>query len=127
MLDDFNPPIKTRTTTDLLLIVGASKKWNPRAIKLANDELYLRKVDTHLIEQAKYNEEKGVKLEALKKATKSYTIWDFVLEPADTLFEIIFTWELKKDGYLLKAEQQKTFRITLLILIIFVWSLSKIL
>jgi len=127
MDDDFKPPIKTRTTEDLLLIVGAPKKWNPRAIKLANDELYSRKVDLKTIEQAKYIETKKEKLEILKKATESYSILDFIFSPKSFLFQLIFFWELKKDGYTLKAKQLKNIRITIVGIIIFVWLLSKIL
>lgn len=127
MTDDFRPPIKSRTTKELLEIVGAPKKWNSRAVKLANDELYSRKVDSKEIDQAKYIENKKEEIETLKKATKSYSLLDFIFRPKSTLFELLFTWELKKDGYLLKAEQQKTFRITLIVLIIIVWLLSKIL
>lgn len=124
MTDDFNPPIKTRTTQELLEIAGAPKKWNSRALKLALDELYNRKVDTKLIEQAQYKEKQQVEFEALKKATKSYQISDFIFNPKRTLFELLFTWELKKDGYTLKAKQQKTFRIALCIIILFVYLLK---
>jgi len=124
MTDNFNPPIKSRTTKELLEIAGAPKKWNPRALKLATDELYNRKVDTSLIEEAQKTENQKIELEILKKATKSYQISDFILKPKSTLFELLFTWELKKDGYILKAKQQKTFRITLCIIIFFVYLLK---
>lgn len=126
MTDDFKPPIKSRTTKELLEIVGASKKWNSRAVKLANDELYSRKVDTKEIDQAKYLENKKEKLEILTKATKSYSILDFIFRPKSFLFELIFFWELKKDGYTRKAKQLKNIRITVLSLIIIVWLSSKI-
>ncbi|REH00174.1 hypothetical protein [Flavobacterium aquicola] len=116
MTDDFNPPINSRTTKELLEIAGAPKKWNPRALKLALDELHNRKVDTSQIEEAQRTEKKQVELEILKKANKSYQISDFILKPKSTLFELLFTWELKKDGYILKAKQQKTFRTVLCII-----------
>lgn len=126
MNDDFKPPIKTRTTEDLLLIVGAPKKWNPRAIKLANDELYSRKIDLKTIEQAKYIETKKEKLEILKKANESYSFLDIIFRPKSFLFQLIFFWELKKDGYTRKAKQLNDIRIIILIIIIIVWLLSKI-
>ena len=113
MNDDFKPPIKSRKTEKLLEIAGAPKKWNSRALKLALDELYDRKINTKLIEQAKYIEEKQVKFEVSRKANESYKVSDFIFNLKGTLFELIFTWELKKDGYIFKAEQQKTFRIIL--------------
>lgn len=125
MTDDFKPPIKTRTTEELLQIAGAPKKWNEKALKLALNELYTRKVDTSLIEEAKNAEKQKTELEILKRATKSYQISDFILKPKSTLFELIFTWELKKDGYILKAKQQKTFRIALGIIIVSVYLLKE--
>ncbi|MEO8236222.1 MAG: hypothetical protein ABI549_12455 [Flavobacterium sp.] len=126
MNDDFKPPIKSRKTEELLKIAGAPKKMDPRALKLALDELYNRKIDPKLIEQAKYIEERQVKFEVLKKFNESYKVSDFIFNLKGTLFELIFTWELKKDGYTLKAEQQKTFRIILIIVILLVYFLSEI-
>jgi len=117
MTDDFKPPIKTRTTKELLAIAGAPKKWNSRAYKLAIDELYNRKVDSKLIAQSKYLEKKKENLEVLKMAKESYTIFDFLFNFGGTLIEIIFAWNLEKEGYLRKAEQQKKFRIALFFLI----------
>lgn len=127
MTDDFKPPIKTRTTKKLLEIVGAPKKWNVRAVKLAYDELYSRKIDSKQIEQSKYIEKRKDKLEDLKKEKESYSILDFIFSPESFLFELIFVWELKKDGYKLKAKQLKNIRITVFIIIISVLLLSKIL
>ncbi|MHC0443787.1 hypothetical protein ACWA1F_00165 [Flavobacterium sp. 3-218] len=124
MTDDFKPPIKTRTTKELLAITGAPKRWNERAYKLAIDELHLRKINFKLIDQAKHVEKKRESFEALKKAKESYHITDFIFNLRETLFEIIFTWELKKDGYLLKAEQQKKFRLVLFFIIAFAYLLS---
>lgn len=126
MIDNFKPPIKSRTTKDLLTIVAAPKKWNERAIKLAFDELYYRKVDTRLIEQAQNIEKHNIESEALKKAKKGYHLLDFILRPTSTLFELLFTWELKKDGYVLKAKQQKTFRIALIVIAVFAFLLKEI-
>jgi len=117
MTDDFKPPIKTRTTEELLVIAGAPKKWNSRAYKLAIDELYNRKVDSKLIAQYKYLEKKKENLEVLKMAKESYTIFDFLFNFGGTLIEIIFAWNLEKEGYLRKAEQQRKFRIALFFLI----------
>ena len=126
MTDDFKPPIKSRTTDELLTIVGAPKKWNERAVKLALDELHYRKTDAKLIEQAYTIEIQNVEAEASRKATESYQISDFILRPSRTILELLFTWELKKDGYTLKAQQQKTFRIALIIIIFFVFLLIEI-
>ncbi|MBB4800240.1 hypothetical protein HNP37_000279 [Flavobacterium nitrogenifigens] len=126
MIDNFKPPIKSRTTEELLNIVGSPKKWNRDAVYLAKHELANRNVDTSEIENAIKAAEKEEAEEILRKANKSYQISDFVLTPKSTLLELLFTWELKKDGYILKAKQQKTFRITLIIVILFVYLIKFI-
>ncbi|KAF2079709.1 hypothetical protein [Flavobacterium sharifuzzamanii] len=126
MIDNFKPPIKTRTTQQLLDIVGSPKKWNRDAAYLAKYELSNRNVDTSEIDKAIKLSELKEEEERLRKANKSYQITDFLLKPKSTLFELLFTWELKKDGYTLKAKQQKTFRITLISVIIFVYLIKYI-
>ncbi len=126
MIDNFKPPIKGRTTEELLNIVGSPKKWNRDVLYLAKYELENRNVDTSEIENAIKLANNMEEEEKLKKANKSYQISDFLLKPKNTLFELLFTWELKKDGYILKAQQQKTFRITLIIIILFVYLIKFI-
>ena len=126
MIDNFKPPIKSRTTQELLNIVGSPKKWNRDALYLAKYELSNRNVDTSEIENAIKLANEKEEEEILRKANKSYQISDFLLKPKGTLFELLFTWELKKDGYILKAKQQKTFRITLIIVILFVYLIKFI-
>jgi hypothetical protein len=126
MIDNFKPPIKTRTTVELLEIVGSPKKWNPEALKLAKTELSNRNIGTKEIDNAIQSAIENEDAEKLKKANKSYQISDFILKPKRTILELLFTWELKKDGYILKAQQQKTFRITLAIVILFVYLIKEL-
>ncbi|WP_244248491.1 hypothetical protein [Flavobacterium foetidum] len=102
------------------------KKWNRDAVYLAKYELANRNVDISEIENAIKTAEKEEAEEILRKSNKSYEISDFILKPKSTLFELLFTWELKKDGYILKAKQQKTFRITLITVILFVYLIKFI-
>lgn len=118
MTDEFTPPIKERTTEELLKIVGAPEKWNPNALRLATNELTNRKVEPKKIQTAKYLSKKRDKVEKRIKANESYHVCDFILNPFPTLIEIIFSWELKKDGFPRKARQQKHFRIVIGIIII---------
>ena len=118
MTDEFTPPIKERTTEQLLEIAGSPDKWNPKAVRLANNELITRKVEPKKIETAKYLSKKRDKVEKKIKANESYHICDFILNPFPTLFEIIFSWELKKDGFPRKARQQKYFRIAIGIIVL---------
>ena len=118
MINEFTPPIKERATSELLNIVGTPDKWNPNAVRLANRELVIRKVETKKIETAKYLSKKRNKIDKRIKANESYHICDFISEPFWTLFEIIFSWELKKDGFPRKARQQKHFRIAIGIIVL---------
>ena len=128
MIDNFKPPIKTRTTEELLAIAGAPKKWNPEALKLALDELYNRKVDTKEIDQAKYLEKRQVEFESLKKAKKRFDF--FCLNPRhlfinwSEVFMFLFSWEYEKDGFLYKAQIQRKYRpiVILAILILIIYS-----
>jgi len=117
MTDDFTPPIKSRATDELLQIIGAPKKWNPKAVSLANNELVNRGVEQKKIETAKYLNKKKERIKKKEKSNESYNILDFIFNPFPTLIEILFSWELKKDGFYRKAKQQKYFRISLLMLI----------
>lgn len=117
MTDEFIPPIKERTTDELLEIVGASEKWNPKAVRLATNELTNRKVEPKKIETAKYLSKKRDKVEKQIKANESYHVCDFIFNPWPNLIEILLSWELKKDGFPRKARQQKRFRIVIGIII----------
>lgn len=121
----FNPPIEDRTTKQLLIIVGSPNEWDESAIEQAQLELTLRKVDELEIKQAKHQSKQKVRLEDLKRAKESYSFFDFIFEPS-TFIEVIFSWELRKDGYLRKADQQQWLRpifILVIIMIIVILSL----
>jgi hypothetical protein len=120
MTDTFKPPIKSRTTDDLLEILGSPKKWNPEAIRMAKYELKDRNVPQIEIDNAVKLSLKAEENERLRKANESYQISDFLLHPSSTFLELIFSWELEKGGYILKAKQQKSFRILLSIVIFIV-------
>jgi len=126
MTDEFKPPISERTTTELLEIVADFNKWNPRAVQLANNELQNRKVEQKKIETAKYLSKKKKRVEKNLKANESYHICDFIFEPFGTLFEIIVSWELRKDGYVRKAEQQKILRLIIGIIVLIFFIIFKL-
>ena len=126
MTDEFKPPIKERSTNQLLDIVCEPKKWNERAVMLAQNELANRNVGRETIQQKTkqkiYIANKEIKVENLRKAKEKYDLLDFIFSLDDVLIEVLFTWDLKKQGYTKKAKQQKTilcvFAIVVLILII---------
>lgn len=122
MQDDFKPPIKSRSTEDLLKIVGAPKKWNPIALKLAENELYYRKIDSKKIEQAKYLEAKKDRIETSKIANENFSFFSF--DPTNLfinwseIFMFLFSWEYEEDGFLKKARIQRKYRPILLLFIL---------
>jgi hypothetical protein len=125
MTDEFTPPIKSRTTDELLKIVGAPDRWNSNAVLRANNELINRKIERKKIDTAKYLSKKRDRIEKKKMANKSYHVCQFIMSPIPTLFEIIFAWELKKDGFDRKARQQKYFRIVIGLIVLFIIAYSK--
>lgn len=115
----FNPPITTRNSRELAKIVAIPENWDKDAVIQAKDELLARGVDySDLIAREKFLHERQENMEKAKRAKESFSIFDFF---DSTLFEILISWELKKDGYLRKARQQRIFRITILVLIITIY------
>jgi hypothetical protein len=125
-MENFTPPIKERTNEQLLEIVGSPDKWNSKAVLIANNELIGRKVGSKKIEMAKYLSKKRGEIDKRILAKESYHICEFIFRPLATLVEILFSWELKKEGRLLKAKQQKTFRIVVLLIVIIVFLLGVV-
>jgi len=124
-MTDFNPPIKERSTNDLLEIVGTPKDWNPEIVRLAENQLKNRKIDNEKIKTAKYISQKRDKVKKTKKTNESL-LWDFISEPFGTIIVILFSWELKKDGFDRKAKEQKIIRLTILIIIILIIGLISL-
>ncbi|MGN8055553.1 hypothetical protein ACTJKN_04715 [Pedobacter sp. 22163] len=122
----FNHPIKDRTTKQLLQIVSSPEDWNEIALIQAEEELKLRNIPEGEINQSKFYTQKEIQIGNFKLANESYYIIDFIFSPLTTLFEIIVSWELRKDGYLRKADQQQLLRpifilVIIMMVIIFNW------
>lgn len=132
MNDDFKPPIKSRSTEDLLLIVGSPKKWNPKALHLAQQELYLRKIDFRETEDSKNASKLEEKKENQDKANLSFKFFKFnILHPhipldMKEILLFLFSWELEKDGFIRKHEFQRKYRpiVFLIILILIIYSFT---
>ena len=91
----------------MLEIISSEEKWNPKAVSQAKEELRKRNVSDKAITNAKYLTEKSERIEMLKRSKESFSILDFLLKPIKTIIEILFSWELKKEGFTKKATQQK--------------------
>lgn len=106
---DYQPPFNKRSTEELLEIIGNEEEWENDAVELAYTELKERNVTSDEFIKAK-EDFKNIQLqEKIKKANESYSVIEFILEPA-TIFALIIQWELKKDGYLRKARQLNRIR-----------------
>jgi hypothetical protein len=122
----FTPPIKDRTTEQLLEIVSSPENWSEIALKQAEKELKARNTPDREIDQSKFYAQKAIELENLKRANESYSILDFIFSPLTTFFEVMVSWELRKDGFERKANQQQLLRpififVILMIVVIFSW------
>ncbi|QYS86062.1 hypothetical protein JJC03_13775 [Flavobacterium oreochromis] len=100
MTDEFKPPIKERSIKQLLDIVCEPKKWNKRAVMLAQNELVNRNVSKETIQQKnkqkKYIANKENKIENLRKAKEKWDLLDFIFSLDEVLMEVLFTWDFKK-------------------------------
>lgn len=106
----FNPPIKNRSIEELLQIVSSPENWNEDALKQAEEELKARNTPEREINQSKFYAQKAIEIENFKRANESYSILDFIFSPLTTFFEVIVSWNLRKDGFERKANQTTTFK-----------------
>jgi len=125
MIDEFIPPIKERSTEQLLEIVAEPTKWESRAVILAREELRVRNIDDKKVAQKKYIIDKEYKYENLKKARESYDFLDFILFP-QKIFGVILSFELKKDGYIRKAEQRKIILVVFALIVLLFYIFYKL-
>lgn len=122
-MKEFDPPINQRSTNDLLNIVAAPDNWDLDALKQAESELNKRAVTQEQINNIKLLHTKKEQLEERKRANETYSIFDFHFHPLSTILEVLISWELKKDGYLRKAKQQRWLRLifSALIFLLFIF------
>lgn len=122
MQDDFKTPIKSRSTEDLILIAAEPKKWQPRVVKLAIDELSNRNVNPERIEEKRIFCESTENFNQQIKAEQNFSF--FSLDPRflfidwAEIFMFLFSWEYEEDGFLKKAEIQRKYRPIILMVIL---------
>ena len=105
---EFNPPIESRETDELIVISKSSTdEYQAKAIELSKNELDKRRISQVDINN-RYNElfaehEKVVEQTMTEIAAEDYSvfekIWIVVFWPR----ELFHGWYLKRDGYTLKA------------------------
>jgi len=114
-MTDYKPPFDKRSNEELLEIIGNEEEWEKVAVESAYKELKRRDVTSDKFIQAK-EDYKNIQLQQkIEKANESYSVFDFILEPA-TILIVFIQWELRKDGYLRKARQLNRIRIAIVIL-----------
>lgn len=122
MQDEFKPPIKSRSTEDLILIAAEPNKWRPTAVKLAMEELSNRNINPERIEEKKIFCEATKNFKQQMKADQNFSF--FSLNPRllfidwAEIFMFLFSWEYEKDGFLKKAKIQRKYRPILLMVIL---------
>lgn len=133
LIDNFCPPIKSRTTRELIEIAACPEKWNEVAFQLAQEELELREVNSNEIKRKRRNIKQSERNESNKIANEPFIF--FTLDPFEGFINwgevttFLFSWELEKEGFIRKAEFQRTYRpflIILLLLALFIIFLGKL-
>ncbi|WP_417611763.1 hypothetical protein [Owenweeksia hongkongensis] len=107
---EFNPPIQSRSTTELIKIANYPEDWNPLAVKFAKNELAERGVSTEeqriKVEawdrQAKIEHHKELKRRAVESFGILNLIWMALRWPKTVLSD----WSLKKGGYHRKRKER---------------------
>ncbi len=108
---EFNPPIESRETDELIVISKSSTdEYQERAIELSKKELANRKLTQADIEN-RYNElfaeqEKFVEQELTQRAAEDYTVFEKIWIMLFWFREIFHGWYLRRDGYTLKASNR---------------------
>jgi uncharacterized membrane protein len=135
LMKTYKPPIKEKTTEELIIIANSSeKKWQKEAILQAKNELLVRNIsekqqedffDAEFVKAEQYYNE--IEQKKHQNLTKSYSISTIIYIFIITPFLLVGKWkiglsltELKRENYLLKFKQKL---ITLIISII-VYSIS---
>lgn len=131
--DNFKPPIKSRTTRELIEIAACPEKWNEVAFLLAQKELELREINPNEIKRKRRNIKQSERNKRYKTANEPFCFFTF--DPFEGFINwgdiavFLFSWELEKDGFIRKAQFQRTYRpfiIIIFILILFIIFLGKL-
>lgn len=107
---EFHPPIASRTTAELVLIVFTPDEWNAAAVKQANSELANRGVSKdeqlQIAKQLKREQKELDHQLALERSQESYSILDMFFMIIKLPKTILGDWRLKAEGYHSKHRQR---------------------
>jgi len=108
---EFDPPISTRETDELIEIANYIEKWDIKAVEQAKKELEVRGISKeHQSEKVKYwnllaKEELEIELGLRKE--ESYDILSLIFMLLKWPFTMLSDWHLKEDGYLRMYKQRR--------------------
>jgi hypothetical protein len=110
-MTQYNPPIETRETDELILIIKSSTdEWQQTAIDIAKEELKKRGLSQTQI-NARYTElEKDfnelIETELKNASEEDYSVFEKIWMILFWPRELFHGWHLKRDGYTLKAKRR---------------------
>lgn len=101
---EFDPPIASRSTNELIEIANYPENWNPSAIEQAQRELKNREItDEHQKEKVtKWNKqaEKEHRQEMAARSIESYGILELIWMTIRWPYSLLSDWNLRSDGYI---------------------------
>lgn len=119
-MTQYNPPIETRDTDELILISKSSTdEWQQTAIDIAKEELKMRglsqtQINTRYTELEKdFNE--LIETELKNASEEDYSVFEKIWMILFWPRELFHGWYLKRDGYTLKAKRRSQLILTGLI------------
>lgn len=107
---EFDPPIESRRTEELVGIIHYPEDWNPDAVKQATDELINREISEN--EQEKIAKKLKDELDkynaqvAKERSEEGYSYLDMFFMFLYIPRTILWDWYLKKEGYDTKHKQR---------------------
>jgi hypothetical protein len=107
---EFDPPIHTRTTNELIAIANYTEDWNEEAIEQAKAELVKRGI-TKEEQEKKVNEwneiaEKEWIQELERRKVESYDWLSLIFMTIYWPRTMLYDWSLRKEGYVKKHKQR---------------------
>lgn len=100
---EFDPPIATRSTDELIEIANYPENWNPKAVELANSELDNRGVTVEEQDEkvSKWNKEaeKEYRKEMQSRAIESFGLLQLAWMAIRWPYSLLSDWHLKSEGY----------------------------
>lgn len=107
---EFNPPIPSRSTDELILIANSPEDWDSKAVDQAKKELAAREISIEE-QQRKLKAwdrqaEIDHKKELQRRAAESFGIFSLIWMALKWPKTILWDWSLKKEGYNRKHKER---------------------